>query len=122
MQKEIQEIEHKGRTILLFDFSHCQCKEEIEPIIQSAKQWLQGKEPYSVLTLTDVTDAHYDMETLNLLKDLTTYNKPYVKAGAIIGITRPLLKLAYNIVMAFSQRNLPIFETREEAMEWLVNQ
>ena len=122
MQKEFQVIEHKGKKILLFDFSHCQCKEEIEPIIHGAKQWIQGKEPTSVLTLTDVTDANYDTESLNLLKDLTIHNKPYVKAGAIIGITRPLLRLAYNIVMAFSERNLPIFETREEAMEWLVSQ
>jgi hypothetical protein len=122
MKKEIQVIEHRRKKILLFDFSYCQCKEEIEPIIQSAKQWLQDKEPHSVLTLTDVTGAHYDTETLNLLKHLTTYNKPYVKAGAIIGITRPLMRLAYNMVMTFSKRNLPIFETREEAIEWLVNQ
>jgi len=122
MSKELQVIEHKGKEILFFDFSHNNSKEEYIPIIDTAKLWLKDKGPSSVLTLTDVTNAHFNAEILNLLKELTSHNKPYVKAGAIVGITRPLAKLAYNAVMAFSKRTLPIFDTHDEAKDWLIKQ
>jgi hypothetical protein len=122
MSKEFQVLEHKGKKILFFDFSHSNCKEEYIPIIDTAKLCLKDKGPSSVLTLTDVTNAHFNAEILNLLKELTSHNKPYVKAGAIVGITRPLAKLAYNAVMAFSKRTLPIFDTHDEAKDWLIKQ
>jgi hypothetical protein len=122
MRKELQVLEYKEKKILFFDFSHNNSKEEYIPIIDAAKLWLKDKEPISVLTLTDVTNAHFNAEILNLLKDLTLHNKPYVKAGAIVGITRPLAKLAYNTVMAFSKRTLPIFDTHDEAKDWLIKQ
>jgi len=96
MIKELQFIEYQGKKIVLFDFSNCQRTEEIVPMIEEAKEWFQGIEYNSVLTLTDVTNAHYDTEILNVLKEFTLHNKPYVKAGAIVGITRPLMKMAYS--------------------------
>jgi len=122
MRKELQALEYKGKQILFFDFSDCNSKEEYMPIIDAAKLWFKNKDPKSVLTLTDVTDAHFNAEILTLLKELTLHNKPYVKAGAVIGITRPLAKLAYNTVMAFSRRTLPIFDTQDQAKEWLITQ
>jgi len=121
MRKEIQLLEFKNKKILFFDFSDCK-KEDIKLIIDDAKQWFQGKQQNSILTLTDVTNTRYDAETLNLFKDFTLHNKPYVLAAAVVGITSPLMKLAYNFVMAVSKRNVPIFDTREQAMEWLIGQ
>jgi hypothetical protein len=122
MKKELRVLEHKGKQILFFDFSHNISKEEYIPIIDAAKLWFKNKEPRSVLTLTDVTNARFNTEILALLKELTLHNKPFVKAGAIEGITRPLAKLAYNTVMAFSKRTLPIFDTQDEAKDWLIKQ
>jgi hypothetical protein len=122
MIKELQILEYKGERILFLDFSHCTSKEEFMPIIDAAKLWVQNKDPKSVLTLTDVTDTRFNAEIINLMKELTLHNKPYVKAGAVVGISRPLLKLAYNAVMAFSKRTLPIFDTHDQAKEWLINQ
>lgn len=121
IRNEIQLLEIGDKKILLFDFSNCK-KEDIKPIIDDAKKWFHGKQPNSVLTLTDVTNARYDTETLNHFKDFTIHNKPYVLAAAVVGITSPLMKLAYNFVMAVSKRNVPIFDTRELAIEWLVKQ
>ena len=122
MRKILQVLEYKGEKILFLDFSHCTSKEEFMAIIDAAVLWFQNKDSKSVLTLTDVTGAHFNAEIINLMKDLTLHNKPYVKAGAIVGITRPLMKLAYNAVMAFSKRTLPIFDTHDQAKEWLINQ
>ena len=121
MRQGIRVIDHRGKKILFIDFSHCK-KEDIKPIIDDAKQWFLSKRPRSVLTLTDVTEARYDTETLRIFKEFTLHNKPYVKAGAVVGITNPLMKIAYRAVTAFSKRNLPIFNTREEALDWLADQ
>ena len=121
MRREIQIIDYKGKEIVLFDFSKCK-KEDIKPIIDDAKQWFLSKRPHSILTLTDVTEARYDTETLSFFKEFSLHNKPYVKAGAVVGITNPLMKIAYRAVTAFSKRNLPIFNSREEALDWLVDQ
>ena len=121
MMQGIRVIDHRGKKILFFDFSHCK-KEDIKPIIDDAKQWFLTKRPRSVLTLTDVTEARYDTGTLRIFKEFTLHNKPYVKAGAVVGITNPLMKIAYRAVTTFSKRNLPIFNTREEALDWLADQ
>jgi hypothetical protein len=122
MRKELQVLEYKRKEILFLDFSYCTSKEEFMSVIDTAKEWLKDKDPNSVLTLTDVTDAHFNKEIITLMKELTLHNKPYVKAGAVVGITRPLVKLAYNTVMAFSKRTLPIFDTQDQAKEWLITQ
>lgn len=60
MRKELKIIEYKGEKILCFDFSHCSSKEELMPIIDAVRQWFQDKDLNSVLTLTDVTSAHFN--------------------------------------------------------------
>lgn len=113
-------MEYKGKKIVLFDFSHC-TKEEIPPIVEEAKVWMSQQAPGSVLTLTDVSDTTFNSDTIEAMKGFTVHNKPFVKAAAVVGI-RGLLKAVYNFVTYFSQRNIPIFETREKAMDWLVTQ
>jgi hypothetical protein len=56
------------------------------------------------------------------MDELPLHNKPYVKAGSVAGITRPLMKLASYTVMVFSRRTLPIFDKQNQAKEWLITQ
>jgi hypothetical protein len=71
------------------------------------------------LTLTDVTDMEINPEIIQAFKDFTLYDKPYIRASAVVGI-RGLMKIAYNAVMAFSGRRIPCFDTRDEALAWLM--
>lgn len=61
------------------------------------------------------------MELVNTLKEFTTHNQPFVKAAAIVGVTG-LQKIAYDTVIRFTKRNIPILPSVEEAMDWLVEQ
>jgi hypothetical protein len=56
-----------------------------------------------------------------VLKEFTTFNKPYVKAGAVLGASG-LLKFEFDIVTKFSGRILARFDNPEEAKNWLVSQ
>src|SRR5258708_37773476 len=74
--------------------------------------------PSHVLTLPDVTGASFDGESVAVLKSRVAANAPYVKRAAVVGISG-LQALIYEGVQAFSNRRIPLFSSRDEAMQWL---
>jgi hypothetical protein len=118
MAERIQFIEHKGRSVMLIDFSHAS-KDEILPVLDAAQQEIAQHAPQSVLTLGDFTDAHIDKAVATRMKEVLVFDRPYVKRSAWVG-TESLPKVFYENFKNFSQRDFPTFRTREEAMDWLV--
>jgi hypothetical protein len=113
-------IDHRDKRILHIDFGGCELAEFVSIIKESKK--LIAKEAFaSVLTLTNVTGAHINPMASKVLKEFTAFNKPYVRAGAVLGASG-LLKLEFDIVMKFSGRKLARFDNPDEAMNWLVAQ
>jgi hypothetical protein len=55
------------------------------------------------------------------IKEVLVLDRPYVKKSAWIG-THSLPRVFYESFKNFSQREIPTFETREEAMDWLVGE
>lgn len=111
-------IKHGEKEILLLDFSNSRTDEVLE-IIEHAKRVISAKPENSLLTLTDVTNARFNDEVGNSMKQFSAHNKPYVKAGAVVGITG-LKKIIFGAVVAFSKRNLESFDSVEQAKQWLV--
>lgn len=112
-------IQHKGKDILLIDFSHCNAQEIID-VVNEAKKMIQSQPYNSVLTLTVATNASFSADVIEVMKLFVASNKPYVKAGAIFGLSG-LNKALYAIVMTFSGRNIPLFNDLEEAKNWLIS-
>ena len=54
------------------------------------------------------------------IKKVLVLDRPYVKRSAWVG-TESLPHVFYENFKSFSQREFPIFKTREEAMDWLVD-
>jgi len=114
----VQFMEYEGKQMLLLDFSNCK-PEEIMQLIGESKKIIQKQLRNSVLTITYVKDAVFNSEVIDAMKDFALSNKDYVRAGCIVGLSG-LQKTIYTVVMKFSGRNLPIFDTLEEAKKWLV--
>ncbi len=102
----------------MLDFSNSDA-DQVLKIIEDAKDMIVGRPHGSLLTLTDVTNARFNERVGEGLKQFTAANKPFVKAGAVVGITG-LKKILFGAVVAFSQRKLETFDDREEAKRWLV--
>jgi len=111
-------IKHKGHAIFLIDFSHCTPKEMLL-LLDQVRADVARHAPGSVLTLADFTDAHVDKTVATRIKEVLTLDRPYVKKSAWVG-TESLPHVFYEHFKSFSQRDFPTFETREEAMDWLV--
>lgn len=113
-------ITHQGKKILLIDFSNCKA-EEVLATIEQAKAVIKRQPLNSLLTLTDSTGALFNDQVTAELKEYTAHNRPYVRAGAVVGITG-LRKIIYDAVLLFSKRKLATFDSLEEAKNWLVKQ
>lgn len=116
--ERVRFVNHKGKNILLLDFSNCTC-EEVLRIIEESRKIIEAQPERSLLTLTNVEDAHFDSRVVEAMKDFTVHNKPYVRKGAVVGVTG-LRRIIYDAVMRFSGRNLPSFDDLEKAKDWLV--
>jgi hypothetical protein len=72
------------------------------------------------LLLADFTGAEFDRVAVERLKESTVFDRPHLRRSAWVGIEN-LPKVFYEHIKNFSQRDLPAFETREKAMDWLVS-
>jgi len=113
-------VKHKGQAIFLIDFSHCTTKEMLL-LLDQVRADVARHAPGSVLTLADFSGAQVDKVVATKIKEVLTLDRPYVKKSAWVG-TESLPHVFYENFKSFSQREFPTFETREEAMDWLVGE
>jgi hypothetical protein len=111
-------VKHKGQAIFIIDFSHCSAK-ELVLLLDQVRADVARHAPGSVLTLADFTGAQIDKNVATRMKEVLALDRPYVKKSAWVG-TESLPHVFYENFKSFSQREFPVFQTREEAMEWLV--
>ena len=118
MEERIRFITYKGKPVLLVDVSNCTTEEMIK-LASLLPTHLSGEPRGSVLLLADFTGSKFDKAAFESLKQATVYDRPHIKRSAWVG-TEALPKIFHENLKAFSQRDLPTFKTREEALEWLV--
>ena len=90
-------------------------------MVNEAQQKIARLPLNSVLTLADFTGAHFDHAVAMRMKEVLILDRPYVKRSAWVG-TESMPHVFYENFKSFSQRDFLTFETREEAMDWLVGE
>jgi hypothetical protein len=120
MDERLRFIKHKGHAIYLIDFTHC-AEKELLLLLDLIRADIARHQPGSLLVLTDFTGAEIDKKVATRMKEVLVLDRPYVKRSAWVG-TESLPQVFYEHFKNFSQRDLPVFKTREEAMEWLVQE
>ena len=120
LDERLRFVKHKGQAIYVIDFSNCSGK-EMMVLLDLVRADIARHAPGSVLTLADVTGAQMDKKVATRVQEVLVLDRPYVKKSAWVG-TESLPKVFYEHFKSFSQRELPTFKTREEAMDWLVEE
>ncbi|MBN1431005.1 MAG: hypothetical protein JXB07_21730 [Anaerolineae bacterium] len=121
MEQRIHFVDYKGKQILLEDLSGIQDDDTLIELIKQAQQVVKSQPPKSVLVVVDLTKSRLSPKVYQFSKTATEENSPHVKASTIVGIGG-IMDLLAKAVSAFAQRELTSFDTREEAMEWLIKQ
>ncbi|HEX3351217.1 MAG TPA: STAS/SEC14 domain-containing protein [Terriglobales bacterium] len=118
MKNRIRFITHKDKRILLVDCSNCS-PEEMEQFATLVPARVTAEPRGSVRLLADFTGVKVDRKGVERIKPALVFDRPYLKRSAWVG-TENLPKVFYEHMKSFSQRDLPTFKTREEALDWLV--
>jgi hypothetical protein len=113
-------IEHQGKRVLFINYSHCDVA-MLKAVAEEGHRVIAREQQNSVLTLNDVTGTNFDKESVAVLQSMVAGNAPYVRRAAVIGISG-LQRLIYEGVQAFSRRRIPLFESRQQALNWLVQE
>ena len=113
-------IEYKGKRVLFNDYAGCDIA-MVKAISEEMHRVISKEPPNSVLTLNDVTGTSFDSESVAILRSKVAANAPYVKRAAVFGVSG-LQQLIYEGIQKFSERRIPSFKTRQEALEYLVKE
>jgi hypothetical protein len=115
-------VVHADREIVFMDFTCLSSPDEALAAIAEARAFVAAQpRRRSLLTLVDVTNAKQDNRVIEALKELAEHDKPWVLAGAVVGIS-PLWRMLFKVVTMFSGRKLASFANAHDAKEWLVRQ
>src|SRR5260370_40390306 len=118
MDDRIRFIEHKGKPILLFDFSHADAH-QMQLLLEYVRITVAKHPRESLVTLADYTGSTVDHAVATKIKEVMALDRPFVKKTAWIGAESIPHAFMENF-HTFSQREIATFKTREEAMDWLV--
>jgi hypothetical protein len=115
-------IDHKGRKVILLDFSGVTQPADWAAAVADTRRLFATLPPdRSALTLTDVSGTRYNRDTVDALKELTVANTAFVKAGAVVN-TSVMHRAIIGMIALFARRKFEVFETRAQALDWLVAQ
>lgn len=118
MDDRLHFVEYKGKKILEIDCSHATAT-QMQLVLEQVRITVAQHAHSTVLTLADLTDAEVDKTVATRIKEVLTLDRPFVKKTAWYGTEKIPHALLENFHL-FSRREIATFKTREEAMDWLV--
>lgn len=116
--ERVQFVTHKGKKILVEDFSRLNPGAEFTETIKKAQGMIASEPKGSVLAVFDATGCSFNSDMLEQMKNFTSANTPYIKKATVVGMNG-LLQVALSAVSKFSGRDFTTFKTREEALDFL---
>lgn len=116
---ETKFVTYQGLQVLYIIFPDNSPKEEVLANLENAKNIIAKQPLNSVYTLTHLGTFTYDVDIAKGFEIFIAHNKPYVRAGAVLGVTG-LKKALYNSFMLITKRNIKICDSESEALEYLL--
>jgi len=111
-------VQHKGKLILVDDYSHFHGEEAVRIIRLHADAAIR-RNKYDLLNLVDVTGSFANREVLAALKETAKMTECFYHKVAVIGC-EGVLRFFLDLVNKFSGMGAKPFDTKKEALDWLV--
>ena len=118
---KVEFILHKGVRILDMSLKDSKDVDQNIATIQLAQKLVMKESPKSVRLLTDVTNGHYTTEGVSVLKEFSKASTPYMKASAVVWVTGVKWIIVQSLIK-LTGREIKLFDTRENAKDWLAGQ
>jgi hypothetical protein len=115
-------VEHDGRRVLAMSFAQLKDQRAILAAIAEARNFVAAlPKKKETLSLVDVTRMRYSNDVLAAFRKLTKDNEPWEIATAVHGLTG-IGAIAFRAVNLMTGSRMRGFETRDQALEWLLQQ
>ncbi|MFA0962529.1 hypothetical protein AB9P05_12060 [Roseivirga sp. BDSF3-8] len=117
LMPSVDVINHNGAKLVINDMSYASPEEVIsccERSIEIMKQFGEG----SAHVLANCTGMRFNSDVIQIVKNTTKTNRPYVRTTAVVGL-EGFTKILVKVVISFSGRDMKICETEAEAKNWL---
>ena len=115
----IRLINHRGQQVLLVDCTDCTAVEVAE-LADRLPEVVTREPKGSVLLLGDFSRTEFTREAVEHVKVAAAFDQPHLKRSAWV-LTENLPKALYDSIRSFSARQIPIFATRQEALDYLTS-
>jgi hypothetical protein len=115
----IRFITHREQRILLADLTDC-TPEEVARIAGTLPEIVTQEPPASLLLLGDFSRAQFTRDSVEHVKIAAAFHRAHLRRSAWV-LTENLPQALYESIRSFSAREIPIFATREEALDYLVS-
>ena len=125
IMERINWVEHKGKKILIIDYSGLKAPKDDEIYMATLKKAYEYVSDSSekIRFITNVTDADANKERIAKLKAFAKFCKDNdkIKKECVVGITG-IKKVLLKAINTFARTNVVIIKTVEEGKEWLVSE
>jgi hypothetical protein len=116
----VEWIEYKGQKIMYVDYSKCKNKEEMIQLLEHVAA-IHGTSETPLLTLSNFEGTFGSREFMERAQKLgREVLHPKRKKGALLGIMG-IKRIIYDTYTKITGDNLRAFSSREDALEYLVN-
>ncbi len=111
-------INHQGRPVLLHDYSSLVGPEIVERMT-ALREEVVSRGVYDLLLLVNVMETVADRAVIATSKETLLKLKPFIRKTAVIGAFG-VTKHFVNVVDQVAQVGIRIFDSQDEALDWLV--
>lgn len=112
----MEEVRHRGVPVLVVDYSGISDPDEAIRLIRASAEHIQAEPLDSVRVIVDVSGMRFNPTVAQEMKAAAVGNKPHMKAAAAVGLSG-VMKVILRGVMAAMRQDVPVFDTREEALD-----
>lgn len=114
-----QFITYLGKRILRIDIDNCPM-EQFEEMLKESGAMIRSEPLHSVLSLAAGGAGTPIFTNRDIFLEYLKKNQPYMKASAVSGLDK-LKAPMFLSVIAPSHRDLRLFDTEQEAKDWLAS-
>jgi hypothetical protein len=115
----IRFVTHQGQRILLLDFRET-TPDQVAELSARVPEVITREPKGSVLVVADFSGVTFSRDAVDRSQIATAIDRPHIKRAAWV-LTENLPKALYDSIRSFSARDIPVFDTRDKAMDYLVS-
>jgi hypothetical protein len=118
MKDRISWINKNGKKILIANYSGLN-NDQIKDVILELVEVYKTQPLKSILSITDLTNTYLTKSTFEMFKEMDAKTNQYDLKASVVGLNKAK-KILLNLLNMFNKSEVKGFDSREEAIEWLV--